>query len=83
MAWVYTAILFEPLPIGGWVVMAVLAWLALLAWAAITFLASTATGSTTAAAGLGFVALIGLSILAVDPGRWTTCCRRGSRCRRS
>jgi hypothetical protein len=67
VAWVYTAILFEPLPVGGWVALAVLAWLALLAWAAITFLASTATGSTTAAAGLGFVALIGLSILAVIP----------------
>jgi ABC-2 type transport system permease protein len=67
IAWVYTAILFEPLPVGGWVALAVLAWLALLAWAAITFLASTATGSTTAAAGLGFVALIGLSILAVIP----------------
>ncbi len=67
IAWIYTAILFEPLPIGGWVVMTVLAWLALLAWGAITFLASTATGSTTAAAGLGFVALIGLSILAVIP----------------
>jgi ABC-2 type transport system permease protein len=67
VAWVYTAILFEPLPIGGWVVMALLAWLALLAWAALTFLASTATGSTTAAAGIGFVALIGLSILAVVP----------------
>ena len=67
VAWVYTAILFEPLPIGGWLVMAALAWLALVAWAAITFLASTATGSTTAAAGLGFVALIGLSILAVVP----------------
>ncbi|MCU0484369.1 MAG: ABC transporter permease [Chloroflexi bacterium] len=67
VAWVYTAILFEPLPIGGWVVFAVLAWLALLAWGAITFVASAATGSTTAAAGLGFVALIGLSILAVIP----------------
>jgi ABC-type transport system involved in multi-copper enzyme maturation permease subunit len=67
VAWVYTTILFEPLPIGGWLVMAALAWLALLAWAAITFLASTATGSTTAAAGLGFVALLGLSILAVIP----------------
>jgi ABC-2 type transport system permease protein len=67
VAWIYTAILFEPLPAGGWVAYAVLAWLALLAWAAITFLASTATGSTTAAAGLGFVALIGLSILAVIP----------------
>lgn len=67
VAWIYTAILFEPLPIGGWLALAALAWLALLAWGAITFLASTATASTTAAAGLGFVALIGLSILAVIP----------------
>lgn len=67
VAWVYTAILFEPLPVGGWLVMAVLSWLALCAWAGLTFLASTATGSTTAAAGLGFVALIGLSLLAVVP----------------
>ena len=67
VAWIYTAILFEPQSIGGWVVMAVLTWLALLAWAAVTFLASAATGSATAAAGLGFVALLGLSILAVVP----------------
>ena len=67
VAWVYTAVLFEPLPVGGWLVMAVLSWLALMAWAAITFLASAATGSTTAAAGIGFVALIGLSLLAVVP----------------
>jgi ABC-2 type transport system permease protein len=67
IAWVYTAILFEPLPLGGWLAMAVLSWLALCAWAALTFLASTVTGSTTAAAGLGFVALIGLSLVAVVP----------------
>ena len=67
VAWVYTAILFEPLPVGGWVLMAVLSWLALLAWASLTFLASAATGSTTAAAGLGFVALIGLSLVAIVP----------------
>ena len=66
-AWAYTAILFEPLPVGGWAVLAVLTWLALLAWASLTFLASAATGSTMAAAGIGFVALIGLSILAVIP----------------
>ena len=41
---------------------AVLAWLALLAWASLTFLASAATGSTMAAAGIGFVALVGLSL---------------------
>jgi ABC-2 type transport system permease protein len=67
VAWVYTAILFEPLPVAGWLVMAVLSWLALATWTGITFLASAATGSTTAAAGLGFVALIGLSLVAVVP----------------
>jgi len=67
VAWVYTAILFEPLPVGGTVALAVLAWLGLVAWAALTFLASTVTGSAMAAAGLGFVALIGVSLLAVFP----------------
>ena len=67
IAWVYTAILFEPLPVAGWAAFAVLAWLALLAWAAVTFLASTATGSTTAAAGLGFVALVAISLVAIVP----------------
>ena len=67
VAWVYTAILFEPVSVVGWLAFAILAWLALLAWASITFLASTVTGSTTAAAGLGFVALIVLSLVAVVP----------------
>jgi ABC-2 type transport system permease protein len=67
VAWAYTAILFEPLPVGGWIAFAALSWLALLAWAALTFLASTATGSTMAAAGLGFVALIVVSLLAIVP----------------
>jgi ABC-2 type transport system permease protein len=67
VAWIYTALLFEPMPIGGWVALALLDWLALCAWAAFAFLASAATGSTTAAAGLGFVAWIGLSIAAVIP----------------
>jgi ABC-2 type transport system permease protein len=67
VAWVYTAILFEPLPVGGWIALAVLDWLALLAWAALTLWASAATGSTTAAAGLGFVGLIVLSLAAVIP----------------
>jgi ABC-2 type transport system permease protein len=66
-AWVYTAVLFEPLPLAGWVAMAVLSWLALLAWAAVTFLASAATGSTTAAAGIGFVGLVVISLAAIVP----------------
>jgi ABC-2 type transport system permease protein len=67
VAWIYTAILFEPLPPGGWLAMAVLSWLALVAWAAVTFFASAATGSTMAAAGIGFVALVVLSLVAIVP----------------
>ena len=67
VAWIYTAILFEPLPVDGWMAMTALSWLALTAWAALTFLASAATGSTMASAGLGFVALIGFSLIAIVP----------------
>ena len=67
VAWTYTTILFEVQPIGGWIAMGVLSWLGLLAWAAVTFLASAVTGSTTAAAGIGFVALIGISFAAIIP----------------
>lgn len=67
VAWVYTAILFEPLPVPGWIAMAFLSWLALFAWAALTFVASAATGSTTAAAGLGFVALVVISLVSIVP----------------
>ncbi len=67
VGWIYTAILFEPPPVGGWIALAVLAWLGLAAWAAITFLASTVTGSTAAAAGVGFGALLVLSLVAAIP----------------
>jgi ABC-2 type transport system permease protein len=66
-AWIYTGVLFEPPPVGGWLAMTVLSWLALCAWAALTFLASAATGSTTLAAGLGFVALVVISLGAIVP----------------
>jgi ABC-2 type transport system permease protein len=67
IGWLYTAILFEPLPVAGWVALAFLAWLGLCAWAALTFLGSTVTGSPAAAAGLGFGALIVLSIGSAIP----------------
>ena len=67
VGWVYTAILFEPLPVTGWIAFALLAWLGLAAWAAITFLASTVTGSAAASAGIGFGALIVLSLVAAIP----------------
>lgn len=72
VAWVYTAVLFEPLPILGWVALALMAWLSLMAWASITFLASTVLRSSAAAAGVGVGALLGLSLVAAIPqiGRW-------------
>lgn len=67
LGWIYTAILFEPPDIAGWLAFAGLAWLGLCAWAAITFLGSTVTGSTAAAAGIGFMALLILSVLSAIP----------------
>ncbi len=65
--WFYTLVLFEALPIGGVLAAAVLDWLFLMAWVALTFLASTLTRSTLAAAGLGVTALIGVGILGIVP----------------
>ncbi len=72
LAWTYTAVLFEPPTVPGWIAMGLLAWLALMAWGSITFLASTVARSAAAAAGIGFVALIGVSLVAAIPpiGRW-------------
>jgi ABC-type transport system involved in multi-copper enzyme maturation permease subunit len=67
VAWIYTAILFEPPSVGAWVLVGLLAWLGLWAWAAITFLGSTVTGSTAAAAGIGFMSLLVLSIVSAIP----------------
>ena len=66
-AWFYTLVLFEPLPIGGILVAGALDWLLLLSWAAITFVGSTLTRSSLAAAGLGFVALIVIGALSAIP----------------
>jgi ABC-2 type transport system permease protein len=66
-AWFYTLVLFEPLPGLGWAASGILDWLFLMAWVAITFLASTLTRSSLAAAGLGIVALIGIGVLGIVP----------------
>jgi ABC-2 type transport system permease protein len=66
-AWFYTLVLFEPLPVAGFVAAAALQWLALVAYAAITFLGSTLTRSSLAAAGLGVAAFIVLGILSIVP----------------
>lgn len=65
--WVYTAILFEPLPLAGYVAAMALVWLSLLVFAAITFLASVVAPSTLVAGGLGLAALLLSGFLAVVP----------------
>jgi len=67
-AWFYTLVLFEPLPVGGFIAAMFLQWLALVAYAAITFVGSTLTRSALAAAGLGVAAFLVLGILSIVPG---------------
>jgi len=66
-AWFYTLVLFEPLPLAGFIAAMLLQWLALVAYAAITFLGSTLTRSALAAAGIGVAAFIVLGILSILP----------------
>lgn len=65
--WSYTAVLFAPPDPVGWLAMGVLMWLTLFAWASITLLASAVTASSAAAAGIGVVALLALSLVSVVP----------------
>jgi ABC-2 type transport system permease protein len=65
--WIYTTILFAPQQIEGWIVFGVFLWLSTASYAAVTFLGSTITGSSSAAAGIGFAALIGLALLSAVP----------------
>ena len=67
-AWVYTAILFEPLAPAGFAAACGLLWLLLMTYAAVTFLASTVAPSAVVAAGVGFAWLIVGGILGAIPG---------------
>ncbi len=64
--YIYTALLFKPLPVGGFIACAALVLLLLLVYGAATFLASAALPSPLAAAGVGvafFVVFSALSAL--------------------
>jgi ABC-2 type transport system permease protein len=65
--YVYTAILFEPPSVGGWLGMCGLLLLSLLAYAALTFLGSVLTRSAVAAAAIGIGGMVLLAILAALP----------------
>jgi ABC-2 type transport system permease protein len=66
-AYLYTAILFEMLPAGGFVIACLLLLLALLVFAALTFLGSTMLRSALPAAAIGLAALFATGLLAIVP----------------
>ena len=68
LAWFYTALLFEALPLPGFVASGVVLWLSLLVIGSVTFLFSVLARSSLVAGGAGFVALIVTGIVAAIPG---------------
>jgi ABC-2 type transport system permease protein len=68
LAWVYTTILFEPLPVAGFAGAVALLWLSLAVFAAVTFLASVVAPSGIVAGGIGFGAFVLAGILSALPG---------------
>jgi ABC-2 type transport system permease protein len=66
-AYIYTALLFEAPPVGGWFAMTALLLLSLLVYTALTFLGSTLSRSAIAAAGLGIGGMIVLAIVSALP----------------
>ncbi|HET7142130.1 MAG TPA: ABC transporter permease [Candidatus Limnocylindria bacterium] len=66
-AYAYTALLFSPPGVPGWVAMSLLLFLSLLAYTGLTFLGSTLTRSALAAAGLGVSGLVGLALVSALP----------------
>jgi ABC-2 type transport system permease protein len=67
LCWIYTTILFEPLPALGFAGAVALMWLSLAAFAAVTFLASVVTRSALAAGGIGFGVFVATGILSALP----------------
>ena len=66
--YVYTAILFERPPVGGYTLFTLLILLSITVYAAITFLSSTVLKSALPAAGVGLAALVITVALAALPG---------------
>lgn len=68
LGYLYTTLLYPTtFPLPGYLAMCLLLWWMLVAFAAITMLGSTLTRSATAAAGIGLVALLVLSLIAALP----------------
>lgn len=63
----YTALLFEPIPFGGFLAATLLVLLSLLVYASFTFLGSTLMSAQLPAAGIGLAAWLVISLLAIFP----------------
>lgn len=63
----YTALLFTPISLGGFVAAALLVLLSLLVYASFTFLGSTLVSAQLPAAGIGLAGWIAISILGIFP----------------
>jgi ABC-2 type transport system permease protein len=63
----YTAVLFEPLPIGGTVLAIALTWIGLLLPAAVTFVGSVIGSSAAMAAGMGFAWVVLSGVVSALP----------------
>ena len=68
LAWVYTTILFESLPGGGYAAAVGLVWLSLAVFAALTLLLSVVARSALVAGGIGLGLVFGTGILSALPG---------------
>ena len=66
--YLYTAVLFEPPPIGGYVLFTLLILVSITVYAALTFLASTVLKSPLPAAGAGLAAFAVTAAMAAVPG---------------
>jgi len=66
-AYTYTAILFDPPPIAGFIACCLLLLIGIAVFVALTLLASTAIGSTLPAAGVGLGAYILMAIISAVP----------------
>jgi ABC-2 type transport system permease protein len=67
LAYTYTALLFSPPAIGGWVGMTLLLLLSLLVYTCLTFVGSTLTRSALAAAGIGVGGMLLLALISALP----------------
>jgi len=68
LCWIYTALLFEQLPVAQFAAAVGLVWLSLAVVAALTFLASVITRSALVAGGVAFGAFLVAGILSALPG---------------